>query len=605
MAYKLNKTDGSLLVDLIDGTIDVNSTSLTLVGRNYTGYGEAFNENFIKLLENFSNSNSPLNPIQGQTWWDTSEARLKVYEGSQFKAVGGPFVQKDQPTMVAGDLWMDNVNNQLYFFDGTDLTLAGPIYKAGQGETGFRIESILDTQDRSRTLASLYLGNGTNGSTERVAVISNVEFTPAVGYAITGITGNIKKGINIIDKENFIYEGTADAAKALVKADGTKVGADNFVSATTDNVVTGSLTISNSAGLTIGPNANQVLSILGNSFVTANQQLDENYTIKVTSTAAGSQQIDAVFIDAANKRVGIFGNTPEHTLDVTGDMRVSGNLIVEGSSASIDVSTLRVEDKQIELAITSDSTLLTDTGVNDAGIIVRVTGADKKWTWLQATNSWTATENIDLTTGNEYKINGTSVLNATTLGSGVTSSSLTNVGTLTALDVDNINLNGSTISGTSGLTIAAGGDVNFSNSKLAGIAQPTQDTDAASKVYVDESLAAAAISFSMDVTGLNDTQIGLVLNDLVPSSSVANGTTARIHCTTLGGANVTGIDVAAVATKSFIAVDAAGVQNESVLQDIGFSAATGTVTVVVTRALKEYVTSGGSWTFSQNLTSSV
>ena len=605
MAYKLNKTDGSLLVDLIDGTIDVNSTSLTLVGRNYTGYGEAFNENFIKLLENFSNSNSPLNPIQGQTWWDTSEARLKVYEGSQFKAVGGPFVQKEQPTMVAGDLWMDNVNNQLYFFDGTDLTLAGPIYKAGQGETGFRIESILDTQDRSRTLASLYLGNGTNGSTERVAVISNVEFTPAVGYTITGITGNIKKGINIIDKENFIYEGTADAAKALVKADGTKVGADNFVSATTDNVVTGSLTISNSAGLTIGPNANQVLSILGNSFVTANQQLDENYTIKVTSTAAGSQQVDAVFIDAANKRVGIFDNTPEHTLDVTGDMRVTGNLIVEGSSASIDVSTLRVEDKQIELAITSDSTLLTDTGVNDAGMVVRVTGADKKWTWLQATNSWTATENIDVTTGNEYKINGTSVLNATTLGSGVTSSSLTNVGTLTALDVDNINLNGSTISGSSGLTINAGGDVNFSNSKIAGIAQPTQDTDAASKVYVDESLAAAAISFSMDITGLNDTQIGLVLNDLVPSASVANGTTARIHCTTLGGASVTGIDVAAVATKSFIAVDAAGVQNESVLQDIGFSAATGTVTVVVTRALKEYVTSGGSWAFSQNLTSSV
>ena len=109
----------------------------------------------------------------------------------------------------------------------------------------------------------------------------------------------------------------------------------------------------------------------------------------------------------------------------------------------------------------------------------------------------------------------------------------------------------------------------------------------------------------MDVTGLNDTQIGLVLNDLVPGASVANGTTARIHCTTLGGASVTGIDVAAVATKAFIAVDAAGVQNESVLQDIGFTAATGSVTVSVTRSLKEYITSSGSWTFSQNLTSSV
>ena len=272
MAYKLNKTDGTLLVDLIDGTIDVNSTSITLVGRNYTGYGEAFNENFIKLLENFSNANSPVNPIKGQLWWETGEARLKVYEGTVFKAVGGPFVQKDQPSMVAGDLWMDNVNNQLYFFDGTDLSLAGPIYKAGQGETGFRIESVLDTQDRSRTLASLYLGNGTDGTTSRAAVISNVEFTPAVGQAITGITGNVKKGINIIEKDSFLFEGTADAAKALIKADGTKVGADNFVSATSDNVVTGSLTVSNSAGVTIGPNANQVLSIIGNSFVTANQQ---------------------------------------------------------------------------------------------------------------------------------------------------------------------------------------------------------------------------------------------------------------------------------------------------------------------------------------------
>ena len=143
MAYKLNKTNGSLLVDLIDGTIDINSTSLTLVGRNYTGYGEAFNENFIKLLENFSNSNSPSNPILGQLWWDTGEARLKVYEGTVFKAVGGPFVQKEQPNMVAGDLWMDNVNNQLYFYDGTDLTLAGSIIKQGKVKQDLELKVYL------------------------------------------------------------------------------------------------------------------------------------------------------------------------------------------------------------------------------------------------------------------------------------------------------------------------------------------------------------------------------------------------------------------------------------------------------------------------------
>ena len=54
MSYKLNKTDGSLLVDLVDGQLDTTSSDLTLIGRNYSGFGEFLNENFIKLLENFS-----------------------------------------------------------------------------------------------------------------------------------------------------------------------------------------------------------------------------------------------------------------------------------------------------------------------------------------------------------------------------------------------------------------------------------------------------------------------------------------------------------------------------------------------------------------------
>ena len=85
MSYQLNKTDGTLLTSLIDGQIDQASTNLTLVGKNYTGYGEAFNENFIKLLENFSNTSAPSNPLTGQLWWDTSNARLKVYTGTQAK----------------------------------------------------------------------------------------------------------------------------------------------------------------------------------------------------------------------------------------------------------------------------------------------------------------------------------------------------------------------------------------------------------------------------------------------------------------------------------------------------------------------------------------
>jgi hypothetical protein len=59
MSYKINQTDGTLLVDLVDGRIDEDTTDIVLVGRNYTGYGEYLNENLIRMLENFANSSAP------------------------------------------------------------------------------------------------------------------------------------------------------------------------------------------------------------------------------------------------------------------------------------------------------------------------------------------------------------------------------------------------------------------------------------------------------------------------------------------------------------------------------------------------------------------
>ena len=132
MGYKLNKTDGSLLVDLIDGQIDTTSSDLTLIGRNYTGFGEVLNENFIKVLENFANTTAPANPIKGQLWYDSSENKLKIYNGTAFVSGGGTTVATTQPNMVAGDLWIDSSKQQMYFFDGTALKLVGPDYSLAQ-----------------------------------------------------------------------------------------------------------------------------------------------------------------------------------------------------------------------------------------------------------------------------------------------------------------------------------------------------------------------------------------------------------------------------------------------------------------------------------------
>ena len=86
MSYRINRTDGELLVDLTDGNIDTTSTNLTLIGKNYQGFGELVNENFVKLLENFASTAQPSNPVTGQVWYDKQDQRLKVFNGTIFKS---------------------------------------------------------------------------------------------------------------------------------------------------------------------------------------------------------------------------------------------------------------------------------------------------------------------------------------------------------------------------------------------------------------------------------------------------------------------------------------------------------------------------------------
>lgn len=89
MAYNINLTNGDLLAVIEDGTADVNTTSLTLVGKNYAGYGEFFNENFVHLLENFSRSTQPPSPLTGQLWYDSTNKILKIYDGTTWVNAGG------------------------------------------------------------------------------------------------------------------------------------------------------------------------------------------------------------------------------------------------------------------------------------------------------------------------------------------------------------------------------------------------------------------------------------------------------------------------------------------------------------------------------------
>ena len=146
MSYVINLPNGGILCTILDGTVNNTASSLTLVGRNYAGYGEIIAEDLVALLVNFSNSVSPTAPNVGQLWYDTSNKTLKVWTAtSVWKNVGSCTSQSTPPsTTVAGDLWWDDTDKQLYCYDGTSpyaaegWILVGPGYSSapGYGKSG-------------------------------------------------------------------------------------------------------------------------------------------------------------------------------------------------------------------------------------------------------------------------------------------------------------------------------------------------------------------------------------------------------------------------------------------------------------------------------------
>ena len=143
MAYTINLTNGTTLVPggLSDGSVDTSRTSLVLVGKNYAGYGQFINENFVKMLENFSNGSSPPNPLKGQLWWDTANNVLKVYSGISWKistgATSSPFSSPPGDlSALGGDLWFDTTNGQLKVYSGTAWVTVGPAATSAAGDTG-------------------------------------------------------------------------------------------------------------------------------------------------------------------------------------------------------------------------------------------------------------------------------------------------------------------------------------------------------------------------------------------------------------------------------------------------------------------------------------
>jgi len=419
----------------------------------------------------------------------------------------------------------------------------------------------------------------------------------------------VQKGINVIDTETFKFIGTADSAENMVTSEGDVVTADSFLSAIADDVTTGALTISNSDGLTIGTSNNNNSYVSGTNFITENQLLDHDYRIRVRSTLNGGDILDAITVDAGNTRVGIFNAAPAYNLDVTGDARITGNLTVDGTTTTVNSTTVQVDDKNIELGTVD---VPTDATADGGGITLRGT-SDKTLSWSNSTSNWTSNQSFDLVSGNSYKIDNNVVLNSTTLGSQIVNSSLTSVGTLTSLNVGVTNftaINDNVVTTTGGaLEIKSDGDLVIKNNagstntvKITGVADPTANQDVSTKAYTDTAVLGIDVAITLDITGLSvdDTStddIHILLNDLYPTAGKPNGALARVYTVeysfVVSDVNVTvSKNNANTGTLDYEEVDVmntAGTGAETVMRSIAAAnAAGGTVATTITRLLKTY-----------------
>ena len=190
MAYTINKFNGTELIVLEDGTINT-STSLGLVGRNYVGYGETQNENFVFLLENFANTAPPARPLKGQTWFNAASNLLYVYDGTKWAIVGAAVLSITAPDGPSvGQLWLRTTDNTLHVWTAAGWAFIGPEAVAGFGTTRARSTSLLDTTGTARPVILLTV----NGIV--IAICSSIAFTIASSNAVEGFL-DLETGITL------------------------------------------------------------------------------------------------------------------------------------------------------------------------------------------------------------------------------------------------------------------------------------------------------------------------------------------------------------------------------------------------------------------------
>jgi hypothetical protein len=427
VAYQIDKFNGTFLVSVDDQTIDSTATDLRFVGRNYSGYGEIENENFLHLLENFANSSAPPRAISGQTWFDTSIKKLKIYDGNKFKVTTGAESSASAPAgLAAGDFWWDNQNEQIKVWNGTEFILVGPEKSPIYGDTATVPTVVKDSVGSDQQIIKFQVGGETIAIVSRSTFNLNTSINPITGF------GLLKPGINFINSDPTTGEtssghrfiGTASNAERL----GGFIATDFLRSANTSFE---SQVNFKDNGVVIGDQNDLRISILNGTTPTIESTLNTPFIFRISNGGGDIKDIAIV------KTTGID----------------------PGSNGLYDLGSVAAKWKQINAETVRATTFYgkfvgeiqsTDTGIplsfNSVGITGNYSqsGADKNFTVAV-----TGTGTIQLSSGATGSLNNFNI-GATTPGTAVFTT-LASSGTVTFT-----NTSVSTGVGTGALVVAGG-----------------------------------------------------------------------------------------------------------------------------------------------------
>lgn len=357
MAYTINLTDGTVFATIADGTINTSS-SMTLIGKNYAGYGDFLDTNFIHLLENGSDTTPPGAPLTGQLWWDSGNNLLKVYNGTLFKTISAATASSSAPSSNStGDLWYDTVNAQLNVWTGTAWLLIGPQFTAGTGTTGAIVATITDNVAVSHVVVELYVNDSIVG-----IISKDATFTPAV--AIPGFT-TVRPGITLatlVGSQVPLFQGTATNSQLL-----NSLSSSQFMRADANTSTTGTLSVLNNTGLAVGVNSDFRASVIGTNVTVANQTSNGNLSFSVN---IGGTPTTAMTIYGANGTISgnqINANYADVAERFEADTELAPGTVVElGGTAEITQVTAELSEKVFGVISTRAAYLMNSQAGTDA-----------------------------------------------------------------------------------------------------------------------------------------------------------------------------------------------------------------------------------------------